>query len=105
MQAALVRDLKTNLVIMVCCGFSAFTPTSGTPLGLSNVLGVMATKGINKEMQYSNWTMDTNLSQRGKEYGTFDAYVMWNVRNIVDQRLHALVVPHFLVQFDTYSSF
>ena len=42
--------------------------------------------------------MDNNLSQKAKDYGVFDAYVIWYVRNIVDQRLWALVVPHFLAQ-------
>ena len=47
--------------------------------------------------------MDSNLSQRAKDYGAFDAYVMWYVRNSVDQRLWAVEVPRFLVKFSTYS--
>ena len=70
-QAALVRDLKTNLIIMVCCKCSDYNPTSGTAVGLSDVLKVMANRWIDKAMQCSNWTMDNNLSQKAREYGAF----------------------------------
>jgi hypothetical protein len=61
MQGAFVRDLKTNPVIMACCDSCDCNPTSGTPLGLSDVSKVMINKKIDKKMQYSNWTMDNNL--------------------------------------------
>ena len=89
-HTALVRNLKTDLVIMSCCNSSDCTPTLGTPLRLSDILKAMTNKLTDKEMQCSNWTMDTNLSQRAKDYGAFDAYVIWYLRNIMDWRLQAL---------------
>jgi hypothetical protein len=61
-QAALVRDQKTDPGVMTCCDSSDCSPTFGTPLGLSDILRVMANEWINKAMQCSNWTTDNNLS-------------------------------------------
>ena len=72
-----VRDLKTDPVIMVCCNSSYCNSTSRTLLGLRDVYKVMANKRIDKKVQCSNWTMDNNLSKEAKDYGAFDAYVIW----------------------------
>ena len=49
--------------------------------------------------------MDNDLSQRAKNYGAFDAYRIWYLRNIMDQRLRALVVLLFLAQLSTCIAF
>ena len=86
-QRAFLRNLKTDLVIMACCDSCDCNLTSGTPLGLSNVSKVILNKNINKKMQCNNWTTDKDLSKEAKNYGSFVAYVIWSIRNAVDQRL------------------
>ena len=86
-QGAFVRDLKTALVIMACCDSCDCNPTSGTPLGLSDVSKVMINKKIDIKMQYSNWTMGNNLEKKAKDYGAFDAYVTWSIIRAMNQRL------------------
>ena len=49
--------------------------------------------------------MDDDLSQRSNTYGMFYVYVIWYVRNIVDQRFQALVVARFLPQLSMCSAF
>ena len=95
MQAAFVRNLKTNPCGMVWYNFSECNLTSGTPLRLSDILRVMVNRWIDKEMQCSNWTMYNSLSQKMRDYGAFDAYVIQYVRNIVDQRLRAVCASFY----------
>ena len=101
MQTALVHHLNTNLAIMECCNSSDCNLTSGTPLGLSDVVNVMTNKCINKAMQCSNWTIHNDLSQETKDHGAFNTYVIWSIRQLMDQRLRVLEVPCFLVQLST----
>ena len=74
---------------MTCYDSSDCNPTSGTRLGLSDVLRVMTNKWIDKAIQCSNLTIDNDLSQNTRDYGAFDAYVIRYVGNILDQRLPA----------------
>ena len=92
-QGSFVRDVKTNPVITAYCNSCDCNSTSGTPLGLSDVFKVILNKKIDKRMQYSTTTMDKGLSKEAKDYGAFDAYVIWSIRHAVDQRLRALEVP------------
>ena len=73
---ALVQNLETDPGVMTCCNSLDCNPTSGTPLGLRDIFRVMANKWIDKVVQYSNWTMDNNLSQKVRDYGGFDVYVI-----------------------------
>ena len=49
--------------------------------------------------------MDKDLNKEAKDYGPFDAYVIWSIRHAVDQRLRALEVPPFLAYLSTCSAF
>ena len=90
---------------MAYCNSLDCTPIPGTPLGLSDVLGVMAIKWIVKVMQCSNWTMDNALSQKAREYEMCDAYVIWHVGDGGDQRLRAVYAPQFTAWLSTCSAF
>ena len=46
-QGAVVRDLKTNIVIMVWCNSCDWNLTSGTPLRLSDISKVILNRKIN----------------------------------------------------------
>ena len=89
---------------MTCCNSSDCNLTSRTPLGLSGVFRVMANKWIDKVIQCSNLTMYNNLSQKARDYGAFDAYVIRHVGNIADQRLWAVDALHFLAWLSTCSA-
>ena len=79
-QGALVRDPKTDPAIMVSCDSLGLGAAAGTPLGLSNVLKVMANRSMDKTLQHGNWTMDNNLTTHTQNYGAFDAYVIRYVK-------------------------
>ena len=50
-HGALIHDPKTDPVIMARCDCADSNATAGTPLGVSNVLKVLAGKGIDKSPQ------------------------------------------------------
>ena len=56
-------------------------------------------------MQYSTTTMDKGLSKEAKDYGAFDAYVIWSIRIAVGQRLRALEVSPIPGDLSTCSAF
>ena len=104
-QGVVVRDFKTDLVIVSCCDSWDCNLTSATPEGLHDVSKVILNMKINKKMRCSIWTMDKDLSKETENYGAFDAYVMWSIRSAVDQRLQALEIPSFLAPLSTFSPF
>ena len=84
-QGTLVRDLKTDPVIIASCDSLGLGAAAGTPLGLSDVLKSMANRSINKTKQLSDWTMSNDLTTHTHKYGAFDAYVIRYVKTISDQ--------------------
>ena len=72
---------------MMSCDSSDPGAAAGTPLGLRDVLKVMANRSINTTMQLSDKTMDNNLTTHAQDYGVFDAYVIRYVRTIAVQWL------------------
>ena len=84
-QEPLVHGLETDPVIMARYDSMSPSAAAGTPLGLNNVLKVMANISIYKTMQLSDWTMNNNLTTRTHTYGAFNTYVIRYVRTIADQ--------------------
>ena len=82
---ALVHDLKTDPVIMARCDCADSNAAAGTPLGLSNVLKVLAGKGVDKSPQHSDWSMTNDLTMHQRDYGAFHAYVIRHVKMLADQ--------------------
>ena len=58
---------------------------AGTPLGLSDVLKVLAGKGVDKSPQRSDWSMTNDLTMYQPDYGAFDAYMIQHVKTLADQ--------------------
>ena len=81
----LVQDLKTDPAIMARCDCADSSAVAGTPLGLSDVLKVLAGKGIDTTPQRSDWSMANNPTVHQWDYGAFDAYVIWHVKTLADQ--------------------
>ena len=71
-------------------------------MGLSDFVKVMTTTWSGLVIQCSNWTTNNDLSQEANNYGVFDAYVILYNGQIMDQRLQAYEVPHFLTHLGTY---
>ena len=70
---------------MARCDCADSNAAADTPLGLNDVLKVLAGKGIDKSPQRTDWSMDNNLPVHQRDYGVFNAYVIWHAKTLADQ--------------------